>query len=260
MNPFHVHSKFGGFSLVEVLTAVGIGAVVLSAAGAILAYGQQRAQRTRDALAANVERSEVLRQLTEDAAALVPHPGNDFTMQTHLTADGDHDREMAFLVQASWPDQPTLERLADLAAVRYRLVDTPIGEGRWTRVLMRQFRSSKQIFDSWRRSASLHTWPSDIRDGEVCTDGVVCFDCALVTLSAHGKWVEVTSQSNGQENRQALRMRLVMASPSLRMQMGSQRDWDRVAAAARVAKSGWPRELREQLDLWEWVIPIGPRT
>ena len=246
--------------MVEVLTAVGIGAVVLTAAGGILAYGQHRAQRTSDLLTASVERGEVLRQLSEDADFLVSHPSNDVTMKTDRGAEDSLDREMGFLVHASWSGQPADERLADLAAVRYRLADLVVEPHRITRVLLRRQISSKRILANWQQGKELHEWPDNNVDAEVLANGVVSFDCVRIARTVDGRWQEVAQGDQESLTGNALRVRLVIAAPSLRARLSTPSDWDRIAGTARAAKRRWPRELSEQLHLSEWVIPLGPHT
>lgn len=248
LQPRHLPS--GGFSLVELLTAMAIGSLVLVAAATILAASNQSAERLRDSRSFSREQSEFLRRLADDLSSAVARPQSGLFIQS-----GTDDAEIRFHCLKPEGAQPRESRLSDLCAVRYVLADFPSANG-MTRCLARQFVPSREWFMALKSGQSS---PSrNAMSAEPVVLGVVRLEISQMVSDGRGNWTKPMEGAFSVSDRRAIKLRIVLASPSLRSSLRSREDWNSIAGVAALPPSAWSAKWRGRLFPIECILPMGP--
>jgi prepilin-type N-terminal cleavage/methylation domain-containing protein len=212
-----------GFTLMEVLVTMTIGAVLLLLAVQLLGRAGDGYDRGAGSVAAEREARAVLTQMGEDLAKAEWHA------DSILENDGEGWKQARLGFLALQPDdaQSVDRRSGDLCAVHYYIKDIEVG-GTVVRSLMRGFRDSGEVFPALKNGSVADLFePRDI--DEPVAFGVLSFDAAPLVRRAQGggynDWTP-TGDDPFEGAPDALRLRLVIARRELLGKLRTTSDWD----------------------------------
>lgn len=210
-----------GFTLVELMVSMAIGAIVLLlAAGALQAVGDGYGRGT-DGVAAEREARAVLTQAAEDLGKAVG--GREMVFETAGTG-WRRDRIGFFCLQ---PDdaQSADERVGDLCAVVYYVTDLEVGD-ETLRCLMRGFRGSEETFEALRNGSETSLFQGRPADEPVAF-GVVSFEANPLVRLAGAGWSEWRAEADpAWDGPDAVRLKLVVARRELIAKLREAGAWD----------------------------------
>ena len=141
MNRHAAHLR--GFSLIELMCSMAIGATILVAAAALLGSSGEGYERVGGGVASEREARALMTQLSSDLATARFH--KDGVMEK--SGDSWVKDRIGFLTLQPSQAQSKDEPIADLCPVHYYIDDIKIG-GKVVRCLMRGFKGSKPTFDA----------------------------------------------------------------------------------------------------------------
>ena len=239
-----------GFSLIELLFSVSIGAIILLATGAVLVASGEHYETISGGVATEREARAALRQLASDLSSARFH--QDVVFEESV-APWPADRIGILSLQA--PEaQSEAGRVGDLCAVSYYLDDLVSG-GRTVRCLMRGFRESGETFRAIKGGNVPPLF--DVRGGidEPVAFGVVSFEARAQTRGESGEWEEW--KPNDSVGPDALRVRLVIARREILGRLPAAGDWDGTGRA--MSWLGVPSEAgrNKNLEVYETTIRFG---
>lgn len=229
-----------GFSLIEQMCSMVIGAIILLAAAAMLDNAGNGYERIRGGVETDREARAIITQLTADLATARYHKDG---ILEKSSAAWPVDR-LGFLTLQPARAQSDAGRIGDLCAVHYYIHDLTIG-GKTVRCLMRGFRESSTTFKALENElvSTLFTRQSPI--DEPVAFGVVSFQAKPMTRDAAGKWIDwLPHDITGPE---ALDVCLVMARRSLAGKLTLPDQWDGAGATAGLL--GRPSEAVRNANL-----------
>lgn len=212
----------GGFTLLELLVTMAIGAVLLLIAATMLGRAGDSYSQGSGSVAAEREARAVLTQMGEDFAKAVGHKDNIF----EAGGEGWKRARTGFLSLQPEDAQSEDGRSGDLCAVHYYVKDIQVGEST-VRCLMRGFRESGEVFPAIKAGSLTPMFAEEDTDEPVAF-GVLAFEAtpltrepgtgSLITWSAAGNLVT--------ESPDFIRIRLVIARRELLGKLASTSDWD----------------------------------
>lgn len=229
-----------GFTLIELMCSMAIGAIILLAAASLLGSSGEGYERVGGGVATEREARAIMTQLSEDLSTAVFHEDGVFDAKQSSWGGG----KLGFLSLQTADAQTEEGRIGDLCAVNYYVKDLTIN-GRTVRCLMRGFRESEDTFGALGKSniSSLFTAKDDI--DEPVAFGVVAFEARPKSRDNSGKWVDwQKSKSSGPE---ALDVKLVIARRGLAGKLKTSADWDGGGNAGKLL--GKPDEADRNPDL-----------
>ncbi len=242
--------KIRGFSLIELMTAMVIGSIILLAAASLLGSSGEGYERVGGGVASEREARALITQLTADLA----------------TARFDKDGVIEYSAK-SWPDdrlgflslqpaqaQSDAGRIGDLCAVNYYLKDLTIG-GKTVRCLMRGFRESADTFAALGNGAVSSLFAPQDGIDEPVAFGVVSFQARPKSLSPAGAWVDwVENDTTGPE---AIDVRLVIARRDLAGRLKTPADWNGGGGAGKQLGPPAEADRNRDLEVYETLIRFG---
>lgn len=208
-----------GFTLIELMCSMAIGAIILLAAASLLGSSGEGYERVGGGVATEREARAIMTQLSEDLSTAVHHEDGEFDASSSSWGGG----KLGFLTLQAADAQTEEGRIGDLCAVNYYVKDLEIA-GRTVRCLMRGFRESDETFSALGTSniSSLFTAKPDI--DEPVAFGVVAFEARPKSRDNSGKWVDW--QKNKATGPEALDVKLVIARRGLAGKLKTSADWD----------------------------------
>lgn len=239
-----------GFTLVELMFSLAVGAVILLAAAAFLGSSADGYAKVGGSVSTERESRTLLGEISSELSSALFHED----MKIQRAGDTWPTAEFGFLTLRPADAQASNNQIGDLCAVHYYLKDLRIG-GRTVRCVMRGFRDSKQTFDALRDEEvdTLFT-PDEVADEPIALR-VVSFDVNPLVLDEEGKWADAPQPLV--EAPVAVRVRLVIVRPSLSGRLATTTDWDGTSAMA-AREMGEPTEARsnKHLQVFESIIPF----
>lgn len=239
-----------GFTLVELMFSLAVGAVVLLAAAAFLGSSADGYAKVGGNVSTERENRMIMSEISSELSSAVFH--EDMRLErTGVTWPTAH---LGFLTLRPVDAQSANNQIGDLCAVHYYLKDLTIG-GRVVRCVMRGFRDSKQTFDALRNDTMGALFaPDDVMDEPIALR-VVSFDANPLVMDASGNWVDAPQPLV--DAPEAVRIRLVIVRPSLSGRLVAAADWDGTTAMAE-REMGNPSEARRNahLQVFESVLPF----
>lgn len=215
-----VHSgQKRGFTLVELLCSMAIGAIILVAAASLLGSSGDGYERVGGGVATEREARAIMTQLAEDLSTAVFHP--DGVMERsgqRWPAD-----KLGFLTLQSADAQSEDGRIGDLCAVHYYVKDLTIN-GRVVRCLMRGFRESADTFKSLGNSTLPSLFTAQDSIDEPVAFGVLSFEASPKSRDENGKWTDWKKNPN--TGPEALEVKLIIARRGLAGRLKTTADWD----------------------------------
>lgn len=207
-----------GFSLVEMLVTMTIGAILLMIAANMLGRAGDSYDRGSGSVSAEREARAVLTQIASDLSKAEWHK------DTKFESKGEGWKQGKLCVFSLQPDdaQSTDGRSGDLCVVNYYLKDIKVGNA-MVRCLMRGFRESATVFPALRNGDSSTLFEEDPADEPVAF-GVLSFEVEPVIRDGSGKWdTWIDGTATGPE---AVRLRLVIARRELLGKLTTVEDWN----------------------------------
>lgn len=239
-----------GFTLVELMFSLSVGAIILLAAAAFLGSSADGYARVGGSVSTERESRMILAEISSELSSAVFH------------ADMLWEREggawpvthFGFLTLRPADAQSTENQVGDLCAVHYYVKDLMIG-GRSVRCVMRGYRDSKQTFDALRTDvmASLFL-PDEVADEPIALR-VVSFEANPLVMDATGEWVDAPQPLTAAP--EAVRLRMVIVRPSLAGRLSSAADWaGESAMASRDLGDPSGAGRNKHLQVFESVLPF----
>ncbi len=212
----------GGFTLLELLVTMSIGAVLLLIAATMLGRAGDSYSQGSGSVAAEREARAVLTQMGEDFAKAVWH------QDTILEAGGEGWKRArtGFLSLQPEDAQSDDGRSGDLCAVHYYVKDIQVGPST-VRCLMRGFRESGEVFPALSAGSLTPIFAEEDTDEPVAF-GVLAFEATPLTRElGTGNLIDWTQTGNPvTAGPDFLRLRLVVARRELLGKLTTSSDWD----------------------------------
>lgn len=241
-----------GFTLVEVLTSMTIGSMVLLAAVAVLRSTGDGYERIGGGVAAEREARALLGQITDDLSTARYHKD----MRIEKGSETWPLSRIGFL--SLQPEAAQLEenRIGDLCAVRYYIKDESIG-GKTVRCLMRGFTESAETFSKVKNDQveSLFTSSGSGEADEAIAFGVVSFDAVPKVRDATGRLTEWKSGSG--EPPDVISLRLVVARKELMAKLSDPAAWSGKGSLASLLGVPSNAERNKNLQIYETTVRFG---
>lgn len=212
----------GGFTLLELLVTMAIGAVILLIAATMLGRAGDSYSQGSGSVAAEREARAVLTQMGEDFAKAVWHKDSIF----EAGGEGWKRARTGFLSLQPEDAQSDDGRSGDLCAVHYYVKDIEVGEST-VRCLMRGFRESGEVFPAIKAGSLTPMFAEEDTDEPVAF-GVLAFEATPLNLEeGTGSLINWTQTGDlVSESPDFLRIRLVVARRELLGKLASTSDWD----------------------------------
>ena len=243
-------SSLRGFTLMELLTSMVVGSIILLLAASMLGGSGDTYERIGGNVAAEREARALLHQIGADFSTAVFHKDQE------LAESGDSwpaDR-IGFLCLQPDDAQTDDRRIGDLCAVTYYVDDLTIG-GKTERCLMRGFRESADTFSSLADGSVPSLFRSQRGLDEPIAFGVVSFDLKPMMRNSSGQWTEwIENDSTGPE---AIDVRLVIARRSLAARLKTAADWDGGGSTAKLLGKPADASRNENLESYSTLIRFG---
>lgn len=245
------HSR--GFSLIELMCSMAIGAIILLSAAALLGSSGEGYERVGGGVASEREARALMTQLSADLATARFH--KDGVMEK--SGDTWPKDRLGFLSLQPKQAQSDAERIGDLCAVNYYIKDITIS-GKQVRCLMRGFRESNPTFKALLSDSVPSLFlndPATAQRDEPVAFGVVSFEARPKSRDAGGKWIDwVKNDVTGPE---ALDVRLVIARRELTSKLTTSADWDGGGKSGRLLGSPSETDRNKSLEIYGTLIRFG---
>jgi prepilin-type N-terminal cleavage/methylation domain-containing protein len=229
-----------GFSLVELMATMAIGAVILLAAADLLGNFGDGYERVGGGMATEREARALMTQLASDLSTARFHKDVLIGKSTATWPAG----RLGFLSLQPAEAQSEAGRIGDLCAVGYYLKDLAIN-GKTVRCLMRGYRESNETFMALGDGSVSSLFSERGEIDEPIAFGVVSFVAKPKTRGDSGKWIDwVENDDAGPE---ALDVSLVIARRGLAGRLKLPADWDGAGTTGRLL--GRPSEAGSNHDL-----------
>lgn len=239
-----------GFTLVELMFSMAVGAVILFAAAAFLGSSADGYARVGGNVSSERESRMLVGEISSELSSAVFHKD----MRVERAGATWPVARLGFLTLRPADAQSEDDCIGDLCSVHYYVKDLTMA-GRPVRCVMRGFRDSKQTFDALRADAvdALFT-PDEVADEPIAVR-VVSFDVNPLVMNSSGKWVDAPQPLV--DAPEAVRIRLVIVRPALAGRLGSAADWDGTSdMAARELGNPAEVERNDDLQVFESVFPF----
>jgi prepilin-type N-terminal cleavage/methylation domain-containing protein len=239
-----------GFTLVELMFSLAVGAIILLAAVAFLGSSADGYARVGGSVSTERENRMLKGELSSELGSAVFHED----MKIDRTGTPWPKAHLGFPTLRPADAQSADNQIGDLCAVHYYLKDLTIG-GRVVRCVMRGFRDSRQTFEALRADAVAGLFlPDEVADEPIALR-VVSFDAEPLVMNASGHWEGAPQPLVAAP--EAVRVRLVIVRPSLAGRLATTADWDGATAMA-ARELGDPAEARnnKHLQVFESVLPF----
>jgi prepilin-type N-terminal cleavage/methylation domain-containing protein len=212
----------GGFTLLELLVTMSIGAVLLLVAATMLGRAGDSYSQGSGSVAAEREARAVLTQMGDDFAKAVWHQDTIF----EAGGEGWKRARTGFLSLQPEDAQSDDGRSGDLCAVHYYVKDIQVGPST-VRCLMRGFRESGEVFPALRAGSLTPMFAEEDTDEPVAF-GVLAFEATPLTRElGTGNLIDWTQTGNPvTTGPDFLRLRLVVARRELLGKLATTTDWD----------------------------------
>lgn len=244
----HLHR---GFTLIELMVAMSIGAIVLLVAATMLGRGGTEYERVGGNIGSEREARALVTQLIEDLRAARFHPDSVFERSR---AAWPLDR-LGLLTLQPADAQSEAGRIGDLCAVHYYVKDLSIN-GKAVRCLMRGFRDSGETFDTIARGNTASLFTPDERD-EPIVFGIVAFEARPKTRDPQsGAWIDWQPGATATAP-EALELRMAVARRELAGKLTDSGAWDGGGPTARILGNWDNASNNRQLEVISTLARFG---
>ncbi len=242
--------KSRGFTLVELLSAMVIGSMILLAAASLLGSSGDGYERVGGGVAAEREARALITQLTSDLSTARFHKDGVIEVSNKSWPD---DR-LGFLSLQPAQAQSDEGRIGDLCAVHYYMDDLTIG-GKTVRCLMRGFRESVETFDAVENGDIKPLFLKQNTLDEPVAFGVVSFEARPKSKDPQGRWIDwIKNDDKGPE---AFEVRLVIARRDLAGRLKTSSDWNGGGSGGSQLGSSSEAARNSELEVYGALIRFG---
>lgn len=242
--------RTAGFSLLELMFSMAIGAMLLLAAAAVLGgYGAGYERIGGDVASEREARAAITRLAADLSSARFHREGVNDTSATRWPL-----ARLGFLSLQAAQAQSDAGRIGDLCAVSYYIKDLSIS-GTTVRCLMRGCRESQATFTALEADAVGSLFAERSPLDEPVAVGVVAFDASPRSRAAAGQWGGwVRNERTGPD---AVAVRLVLARRDLAAKLRVPADWDGAGAAGYLLGEPSAAARNPDLEVYETLIHFG---
>lgn len=242
--------KLCGFTLIELMCSMAIGAIILLLAASILGASGDSYERIGGSVASEREARALITQLTADLSTASFH--KDGVIEKSA-ASWPADR-LGFLCLQPAQAQSDAGRVGDLCAVSYYIKDLTIN-GKTVRCLMRGFRESADTFKALEEDKVSSLFIERPTIDEPIAFGVVSLQTLPKSRDASGQWIDwVKNTTNGPE---ALDVCLVLARRNLTGKLKQSADWDGKGSSEKLLGLPSHPERNKNLEVYATLIRFG---
>jgi len=247
------HVRRCGFTLLEMLASLAIGAILLLAATAMLGNSGTSYERIAGGVSAERDARGLLSQLAADLANARFHKDEVIGKST---ASWPID-QLGFLCMQSAQAQADAGRIGDLCAVSYAIRDLSIN-GKTVRCLVRGCRDSADTFKALENDGLRALLTRHDDNDEPVAFGVVSFMARPKSRAPGGKWIDWTPGDPGDPaGPEVLDVSLVLARRDLIGKLQQPADWDGTTAAARLLGPPSAAHRNPHLEIYSALIRFG---
>lgn len=244
------HSKFRGFSLVELLFSMTIGSIILIAAIFILNRSNDDYNRMNGNIFSDREARSAMTQLTSDFATACYHKDMSIISST---ISWPTDR-VGFLSLKSAYSQTDTGHIGDLCSVNYYVKDLIIN-GKMVRCLMRGFSASSDTFDALKIKNLSSLFKENPSLDEPIAFGVLSFEARLRVKDDSGKWIEW--EKNGELDPQRVEIKLVIVRREMMGRLIQSQDWDGTSNAGIALGKATESGHNKNLEVYQAMLSFG---
>ena len=243
-------SRTAGFSLIELMCSMAIGAVLLFAAAAVLGSYGAGYERIGGDVASEREARALITRLAADLSGARFHKDGVFDSSSACWPMS----RLGFLCLQPAQAQSDAGHIGDLCAVHYYIKDLSVS-GKSVRCLMRGCRESQATFKALEADALDSLFTESNQLDEPVAFGVVEFDARPRSRDPAGKWIAWTmNDRNGPE---ALEVCLVLARRDLAAKLRVPEDWDGTGTTARLLGEPSAAARNPNLEVYATLIHFG---
>ena len=236
-----------GFTLLELMVSMALGAIVLLLAVAALRGVGEGYGRGTDGVAAERESRAVLTQVAEDLSKAVG--GREMAFER--VGDGWRSDRLGFFCLQPADAQSDAERVGDLCAVVYYVRDLEI-RGESLRCLMRGFRGSEETFGALRDGRETRLFEPEPADEPVAF-GVVSFEVDPLLRDDDGGWIEWRADQDADwAGPDVVGLRVVIARRELIAKLRESGAWDSSPLLGDPADA----DRSDQLEIYRILQPF----
>lgn len=239
-----------GFSLLELICSMAIGAIILLAAAAMLGSYGASCERVGGGVATEREARALITRLTSDLATARFHKDG---ILAKSSATWPADR-LGFLSLQPAQAQSDAGRIGDLCAVNYYIKDLSI-DGKTVRCLMRGCRESIDTFKALQDDKVSSLFMERNQTDELVVCGIVAFEARPMTRDPAGKWVDWAR--NDLTGPAALEVCLILARRDLAGKLKLPEDWDGAGTTARLLGNPSEAQNNSNLEVYSTLISFG---
>lgn len=242
--------KLRGFTLVELMTTMAVGSMILIAAASLLGSSREGYESVGGGVATEREARALIHQMGSDLSTGRFHKDSVIEISTQpWSAD-----RLGFLSLQPAAAQSKNGHIGDLCAVNYYIKDLHI-EGRTVRCLMRGFRESRETFEALENDQLSPLFTARETLDEPVAFGVVAFEARPKSRGAAGDWMDWVS--NDAVAPDAFDVRLVIVRRELAVRLKTSADWDGMSSVGR--ELGMPAEVEKNryLEVYGALIRFG---
>lgn len=239
-----------GFTLVELLTSMVIGTIILLAAAALLGTSGDNYERIGGNIAAEREARALLQQLGSDLSSATYHEDQEIDESN----DSWPADRIGFLSLQPDDAQTDGGRIGDLCAVSYYIKDLTIG-GKTERCLMRGFRESDETFKALAKDQAASLFSERENLDEPLAFGVVSFDVRPMERDSSGQWTDW--EPSDESGPQAFDVTLVVARRDLAGKLKTPSDWDGSGRTSVLLGEPDEADRNENLEVYSTLIRFG---
>lgn len=239
-----------GFSLIELMSSMAIGSLILLAAAALLGTSGDGYERVGGGVATEREARAVITQLSSDLSTA------KYTEDCVIEKSAESwpaDR-LGFLSLQPAQAQSDAGRIGDLCAVNYYIKDLTIN-GKTVRCLMRGFRESSDTFKALANGTTSTLFTEQASIDEPVAFGVVSFEARPKSRDKSGKWIDWVEKDHGAPG--ALEVRLVIARRDLAAKLKLPGDWNGAGNAGKLLGNPAEADRNENLEVFGTLIRFG---
>lgn len=242
--------QYEGFSLIELLVSMAVGAVVLLAAVSMLGSAADSYERVGGGVEIEREARAMISQLSSDLSSGQFHQDSLFDSRPQpWPAD-----RLGILTMAPQSAQSESGRIGDLCAVSYYLADLTINE-KTVRCLIRGFRESKETFDALANSSVSKLFVARENIDEPIAFGVVAFQAKPKSRDATGKWSDWTLSAA--ERPAAVEVRVILARRGLAAKLNEPADWNGAGVNGWMLGEASAADRNKDFEIYETMIRYG---
>lgn len=236
-----------GFTLLELMVSMGIGAAVLGVTAGVLGTAGDSYETIGAGVANEREARAAITQLAADLSSAIHHKA---MIAEKSSAAWPVDRLGIFTLQPAQA-QSEAARIGDLCAVNYYVRDLSMG-GKSVRCLMRGNRDSGAVFGALRGNAAAGLFVPDPARDEPIAVGVISFEAHPQVRDDTGGWTDWDAAAvTGPE---AIAIRLVLAHRKLAATLHDAADWG--GGSARLGKFS-EAESNGELEIYLATLRYG---